>query len=78
MLLPLGGSLVVLLLCYGCGSASISMGKAFSVLSHQLFGTRLPDTVQASQVSILWSIRLPRVLMAFFVGGVFNRMIKII
>ena len=67
--LPIGGSLAVLLLCYGCGSASISMGKAFQVLSHRLFGTQLPESIQASQVSILWSIRLPRVLMAFFVGG---------
>ena len=59
----------VLLICYGIGSASISMGDAFRVLLYQLFGARLPEHISPSQVSILWSIRLPRVLMAFFVGG---------
>ena len=67
--LSLGVSLGVLLISYGIGSASISMGDAFRVLLHKLFGTPLPQTIQPSTVSILWSIRLPRVLMAFFVGG---------
>ena len=67
--LPIAAGLVVLLICYGCGSASISMVDAFRVLGHQLFGLRLPADIRPSQVSILWSIRLPRVLLAFFVGG---------
>ncbi len=67
--ISLGVSLGVLLISYGIGSASISMGDAFRVLLHKLFGTPLPQTIQPSTVSILWSIRLPRVLMAFFVGG---------
>ncbi len=62
-------SLAVILCAYGIGSASISMGDAFRVLLHKLFGMQLPERINPSQVSILWSIRLPRVLMAFFVGG---------
>ena len=62
-------SLAVILCAYGIGSASISMRDAFRVLLHKLFGMQLPERINPSQVSILWSIRLPRVLMAFFVGG---------
>ena len=62
-------SLAVLLCAYGIGSASITMGDAYRVLMHKLFGVGIPERINPSQVSILWSIRLPRVLMAFFVGG---------
>ena len=51
------------------GSVSISVGEAFSIAGHKLFGHELLPGIAANKVSILWDIRIPRVFTAFLVGS---------
>ena len=51
------------------GSVSISFGEAFSIAGHKLFGQSLLPGIEANKVSILWDIRIPRVIVAFLVGS---------
>lgn len=57
----------VLWVSIAVGSADIGILKIFEVISHNLFGTA--TTATDSQMAIIWDIRLPRVLLAFFIGG---------
>lgn len=59
----------ILLTATFIGSSGISPLDIFSILFHKLFGTALPEHIPETAVTILWTLRLPRVLVAFFVGG---------
>ena len=67
------------LLCFGClllavGVGSVSLG-AFDIvriLLHKLFGMALPETVSPANIAIVWTIRMPRVLLAFCVGAMLS------
>lgn len=54
------------------GSVQLSVRDVVAILAHKLFGAALPDTVSQTSVSILWAIRLPRVLLAFCVGAMLS------
>ncbi|MEG0614781.1 MAG: iron ABC transporter permease [Oscillospiraceae bacterium] len=58
---------VVLILAVGIGSVFISPAKIFAILGQEIFG--ISGNVNDVDVSIIWKIRLPRVLLAFFVGA---------
>ena len=62
-------SIVVLILCMGIGSVEIPVPDAFTIVFDKIRGVSVPADVDPSVVSILWSIRLPRALTAFLVGG---------
>ena len=53
----------------GVGSVQMSPGDILAILGHQLFSRPLPGGISQNQVSILWTLRLPRCLCAFLVGG---------
>lgn len=58
-----------LLLGVGVGSVPVTPGQTLAVLAYKIFGRQLPDGFSQTVVSILWSIRLPRVLTAFAAGA---------
>lgn len=62
--------LVFIVICIGTsvGSSSISIIDTISIISNKLLGTPL-NNVDQNNISIVWSLRLPRVLLAFLVGG---------
>ncbi|GAA0084488.1 FecCD family ABC transporter permease [Clostridium sp. MB05] len=62
---------VFLIICIGTsiGSSNISIMDIISIISHKIFNTQLLQGIEAKDVSIIWNIRLPRVLLAFCVGG---------
>lgn len=62
-------SLVVLLLGIGIGSVFVSPADIGAVFANKLFGTPLPGGLNAAVPSLILSIRLPRVLLAFVVGA---------
>lgn len=39
------------------------------ICGYKIFGMPLPETIPSINVSILWDIRMPQVIMAFLVGG---------
>ena len=51
------------------GSAGLSLKDTMSILGYRLFGLALPEHISNVAVSILWTIRLPRVVAAFLVGA---------
>lgn len=50
------------------GSAEIEIMHIAAVIANKLTGVQLPPYVTPETASIIWSIRLPRVLMAFLTG----------
>ncbi|MCL2884096.1 MAG: iron ABC transporter permease, partial [Oscillospiraceae bacterium] len=63
----LAAAVVVLLLGVALGSVSVSLRDILSVLGFKLFGR--PTAASASVIAIVWQLRLPRVLLGFFVGA---------
>jgi len=51
------------------GSANISLGDTVMIILHKIFRTPLGESVELVNVSIVWLLRLPRVLLAFVAGG---------
>ncbi len=63
-------TILALALSMGVGSVFISPAQEGTILLHKLFHRPLPAQVESTLVSILWNIRMPRALSAFFVGGI--------
>ncbi|MCL2568135.1 MAG: iron ABC transporter permease [Oscillospiraceae bacterium] len=61
--------LVMVLLSISLGSAHVPLADVFHVIGHAVFGLDLPEHITAATVSIVWSLRLPRVLLAFLAGS---------
>jgi len=64
-------ALVLLVLALGVafGSVGIAPGDLLAILGHKLFGAALPEDISQITVSILWTIRFPRAVMAFLIGA---------
>lgn len=58
-----------LLLGIGIGSVSIASMDILHIILHNIFGTALPEHIPPGTATIVWSLRLPRTLLAFFVGA---------
>jgi len=57
------------LLGVGIGSVGIAPLDILRIIGHRIFGLSLPEHIDAGMVAIVWNLRLPRVLLAFFVGA---------
>ena len=62
-------ALLALVLGIGAGSVWIPPGDIVAIIANKLMGRALPEGFPAVSVSILWSLRLPRAILAFTVGG---------
>lgn len=51
------------------GSVYISPVNVIRVVMNQLFGAKLPENFDSTATSIIWQLRLPRVVLAFLVGA---------
>ncbi|MBE5858940.1 MAG: iron ABC transporter permease [Butyrivibrio sp.] len=61
--------LAAILLSICIGSVYINIDDTLGILGNKLFNMRLVDSIDKNMVSILWEVRIPRALTAFFVGG---------
>ena len=63
--------LVFLILSIGIsvGSSNIKIIDSISIILNKMFNMSLREDIAIKDVSIIWKIRLPRVLLAFLVGG---------
>lgn len=59
----------VLWLGIAIGSSNIGLLDIISIIGHKLFNLPLSEGISPSDVVIIWTLRLPRVLLAFLVGG---------
>jgi len=62
-------SLLIIILASSLGSSSISFGDTILITLHKIFRFPLSSDIDPKNVSIVWLLRLPRVLLAFLVGG---------
>ncbi|MDR2517756.1 MAG: iron ABC transporter permease, partial [Spirochaetaceae bacterium] len=51
------------------GSSDISVRDTLLIILHKMFHLPLADGIDPKNVSIVWLLRLPRVLLAFIAGG---------
>jgi iron complex transport system permease protein len=69
MILAIVASIAVLVLATGAGSVFIPPADCAAIIAHRLFGIPLPISISAPADGIIWSLRLPRVLLAFAAGA---------
>jgi len=62
-------SLVLIMAAASLGSSGISLGDTILIVLHKIFGLSLKAGIDPKNISIVWLLRLPRVLLAFLVGG---------
>jgi len=62
-------SLFIIIAGSSLGSSGISLGDTVLIIAHKVFRTPLAPDIDPKNVSIVWLLRLPRVLLAFLVGG---------
>ena len=62
-------SITALLLGIGIGSANIPAVDILRILAYQIFNINIPEHITPANASIVWNLRTPRVLLAFFVGA---------
>ena len=62
-------SLFIIAAAASLGSSGISLGDTVLIILHKIFHVPLAAGIDPKNVSIVWLLRLPRVLLAFLVGG---------
>jgi len=62
-------SLLIITAAASLGSSGISFGDTVLITLHKIFHIPLSGGIDPINVSIVWLLRLPRVLLAFLVGG---------
>jgi iron complex transport system permease protein len=62
-------SLFIIAAAASLGSSGISLGDTILIVMHKIFRTPLAEGIEPRNVSIVWLLRLPRVILAFLIGG---------
>jgi iron complex transport system permease protein len=62
-------SILIITAAASLGSSGISLKETVLIILHKVFKTPLTQNIDPRNVSIVWLLRLPRVLLAFLVGG---------
>ena len=62
-------SFLIIIAGMSLGSSGISFGDTVQITLHKIFKIPLSENIDPKDVSIVWLLRLPRVLLAFLVGG---------
>ncbi|MEG0875014.1 MAG: iron ABC transporter permease [Clostridiales bacterium] len=62
-------TLIIMLAATCIGSQMISPVHTLSILGNKMFHLPLNPNVTTNEIAIIWELRLPRVLLAFLVGG---------
>jgi len=60
---------IVLLLGIAVGSVYIPLLDILRIFAHVIFGAELPEHLPFNIAAIVWNVRTPRVLLAFFAGA---------
>ncbi|WP_018591699.1 FecCD family ABC transporter permease [Terrisporobacter glycolicus] len=61
--------LAIIWLGTSIGSSDISIFDTLSIIGNKMLNLPLSENVTPKHISIIWNLRLPRVLLAFLVGG---------
>lgn len=70
------GSILIAIIVIGVGtsfgSSNITIWDTMSIIGNKVFNISLPANIAEQDVAIIWIIRLPRVLLAFMIGGILS------
>mgnify|MGYP004488663901 CR=1 FL=1 len=69
LLITLFVSLIVICIGTSIGSSNINIQDVISIILNKIFNIPLLNEIEERYVSIIWKLRLPRVLLAFLVGA---------
>lgn len=61
--------ILVMMIGVSWGSVNIPLFDTMNILGNKLFHIPLSENIDVKNISIIWQLRLPRVLLAFFAGG---------
>lgn len=63
--------IIVFIICLGTsvGSSNINLFNTLSIIGNEILNIPLVEGITSKDISIVWKLRLPRVLLAFLVGG---------
>jgi len=71
-----GKVIIMIVLCFitivlgvVIGSVNIPPLDVFRSISHNIFGTTLPEHITQNRAAIVWNVRMPRVFLAFLAGA---------
>ena len=62
-------SIAIVLFCIALGSVHIPIHDVFRIILSGTFDVSLPEHITATEIAIVWNLRLPRVLLAFLAGS---------
>jgi len=62
-------SLLIIMAGASLGSSGISLSDTVMIVLHKIFRLPLAQGIDPKNISIVWLLRLPRVLLAFLIGG---------
>jgi len=62
-------SLLIIIAAASLGSSGIRLGDTVLIVLHKVFKLPLKEGIDPKNVSIVWLLRLPRVILAFLAGG---------
>lgn len=65
-------SVLALLTAAAAGSVFVPPGHIINIIGNKLFGFELSGEITDTAVSMIWSVRLPRTMLAFVVGGMLS------
>lgn len=68
-LLSVLASVLVVITATGTGSVFISPAESIAILANKMTGLALPENISPAFSGIIWSLRFPRVLLAFIAGA---------
>jgi len=68
IIITLAIGVFVIIFGVALGSVYIPLGDIARIFLHKIFGANLPENLTTS-AAIMWSLRLPRVLLAFTAGA---------
>jgi iron complex transport system permease protein len=62
-------SLFIICIGVSIGSTNVNLIDTISILLNKILNIKLSEAIDVKDISIIWKLRLPRVLLAFMVGG---------
>ncbi len=62
-------ALIIIGIGTSAGSSNINLIETISILVNKIFFIPLKEGIDPKNIGIVWKLRLPRVLLAFLVGG---------
>ncbi|MBU5453976.1 FecCD family ABC transporter permease [Caproiciproducens sp. MSJ-32] len=62
-------SFILIFIALSVGSSDIKISNIFSIILNKIINSNINNNIESKDISIIWNVRFPRVLLAFIVGA---------